>query len=553
MAQSKSQPNTIEITNFGGRLTRTKNGDINSGFSKFDTSFGYDPFSKPGQLTWLETPTDISVQSPTANSITDLIVAAKPRFESGSTLYIYALGSSKRLYKIQPNSIASPNLDTASFLGTLANGSTQFGASMEFFGATEKIYLGLDDRVTSVNFDGSGEATVGSAANYTSNRYRPLSNFIGKLIFGNGNNIGAIDSTGTVISSIVSSHYEQLSPGFPAETNLTDIDTSPDGNYLYMTTTGTSNENITTVSSDRQAAASSDGNIFYWNGIDQAVTASKSIPSYAVTALQVYLDNNYFFSNDSFGASMSNGSMKVVTLSNNKSPFANSTLVNGNFICWIAPEITASGTAMTASMYYYGQLDEQSEPGLFRVLRYTSTLSNGFVYQTPVNLMVNNRYMTVNNAVNAITTLGYGKHYISTFEVNAANSTVSSTTAHLYRFLITPTGTGTPQLGVYETQNQLFSKKITIKQIRVYTEPTVTGNGFQIDVIGNNGAVLTNGTFNYSFAAGTDVSLLQGALDRINFNPAMGDQYSIGIRVTNTGTTNMTINKIEIDPEDSGK
>ena len=45
---------TIEITNFQGRLTRILNGELNSGFAKFTTSFGYDPFSKPMNLTWAE-------------------------------------------------------------------------------------------------------------------------------------------------------------------------------------------------------------------------------------------------------------------------------------------------------------------------------------------------------------------------------------------------------------------------------------------------------------------------------------------------------------------
>ena len=535
---------TLEIVNFGGRLTRAKNGTLDSGFAKFSTSFGYDPFTKPGQLTWLEAPVDIS-----GSTITDLIVAAKPRFEpASSALFIYALGSGKRLYKIQPNSISNPNLDTPSLIGTLVNGSANFGASMEFYGATEKIYIGLDDRVTSINFDGSGEATVGVAGDYVAGRYRPVIQFIGKVIFGNGNNIGAIDSTGTVISSIVSGQYQQLSPSLPPETNVTDLDVSPDGNYLYITTSGTQNENIATISSDRQAAAAGIGNIFQWNGIDAGITAAKTIPSYAVTALQTYLDNNNFFSNDSFGASLSNGSAKIVSLPNNKSPFANATLVNGNFISWIAPEITPDGTGMVGSMYYYGQLDEQGQKGLYRMLRYSTTLSNGFVYQTPINLLTNNHYSTVNNAITSVVTLGYGKHYFSVFDTN--NSTNKYT---LQRFLVTPTGSGTPQAGVYETQNQLFSKRISLSSIRVYTEPTATGNGFQLDIIGSDGNVVTNGTFNYTYSAGTDVTLLQGALERINFNTNVKNLYSFGVRITNTGSTNMTINKIEVDWEQSGK
>lgn len=535
--------NTIEITNFGGRLTRKKNGDIKSGLAKFSTSFGYDPFSKPGQLTWLEAPTDIS---PTP---AELIVAAKPRYESvtGST-YIYALGNSKTLFKITPNSISTPNLDTSSVLSTLPNGSVSYGASMDFFGTTEKIFIGMDDRVVSVNFDGSGAANVGTVANYTANVYRPLKQFIGKLFFGNKNNVGAIDATETVTSPVVSTHYEQLSPGLPQETYLTDLDLAPDGEYLLLTTSGVTNENLATVLNDKQAAAASNGAIYKWNGSDTGITATTTIPSYAVTAMQTFLDSNMFFSNDSFGASLSNGATKLLTMPNNKSPFANSTLVNGNFTCWVTPEVTDSAS-MVASMYYYGQLDEDDNTkGLWRVMRYSSTLTGGFIYQTPLHLLTNNKYSTVNTAITAVATLGYGKHYFSVFDVN--NTTSKFT---LQRFLITPTGTGTPQLGVYETQNQLFSEKIKIKQIRVYTEPTVTGNGFQLDVIDNNGSVVTNGSFTYSYSAGTDETLLQGALERINFNPAVKPLYSVGIRITNTGTTNMVINKVEIDWEEAGK
>lgn len=541
---TKQNGNTLEITNFEGALTRKKNGQLNSGLAKFATSFGYDPFSKPGQLTWLEQPVDI-----TGSQITDLIVAMKPRYESASSsLYLYAIGSTGRLYKIQPNSISNPNLDTSSVLATLPSASFNYGASLEFYGATEKIYVGQDDRVQSVNFDGSGAATIGTAGFYTANVYRPVIQFAGYLIFGNKNNIGAIDSTATVVSSVVGSHYEQVSPSLPPETYITDLDVSPDGVYLLMTTSGINNENIATVSSDRQAAAASQGYIYKWNGTDRGVTAVTSIPSYALTALQTFLSNNMFFSNDSFGASLSNGSQKMITLPNNKSPFSNATLVNGNFISWVAPELSANGSNMNASMYYFGNLDDENPKGLWRVMKYSTTLTAGFIYQTPVNILTNNKYSTVNNAINAIVTLGYGKHYFSVMDVN--NTTTKFT---LQRFLITPTGSGTPQLGVWESQNQLFSKRISIAEIRIYSEPTASNNGFQLDIIGSDGNVVTNGTFIYTYTGGTDITLLQGALERINFNTNVKNLYSFGIRITNTGTTNMTINKIEIDWEYSGR
>lgn len=540
--QTQSEIQTIGITNFSGRLTRIINGDLNSGFAKFTQSWGYDPFSKPMNLTWLETPATIT-------GTTDLILVAKPRFEAGIQ-FIYALGHTGKLYKIQPTIALNSNSDSVVGITSITAGgpSYNFGASMEFFGATEKIYIGADQQINTCALppDGSADAVVGTGTNYVGNRFRPLKQFVGKLFYGNGNNIGAIDSTGTIVASVATNGI--LSPQLSAETYLTDLDTSPDGNYLYLTGSTTPNENIMTVASDHQNAASGEGNVYKWNGTDVGITAFNTIPSYAVTALQTYLQGNFLFSNDSFGSSLNDGTNKILTLPGNKSPFANATGTNGNFIFWIAPEITTSGTGLSASMYYFGSLDQENPPGLYRLMRYPTTLASGFIYQTPLNILTNNKYSTVNNAITAVGTLGYGKHYFSFFDVN--NSTSSY---RLFQFLTTPTGVGTAQAGAYETQTQLFSKKVAIKQLRFYTEGTTTNNAFQIDLIGSDGNIITNGTFNYTYAAGTDPTKMQGSLERIDFNPAMKATYALGLRITNTGSANMAFHKAEVDWVPAGK
>lgn len=533
---------TLDITDFSGRLSRIKNGTLNSGLSKFSTSFGYDPFSKPGQLTWFETPVDLDSSGAT---VTDLIVATKNRTEAGIQ-YVYAIGSTGRLYKIQPNSVANANLDSITLLTTLSVSSPtfNFGASLEFWGSTEKIYVGCDAQVNSVNFDGTGEALIGSKAgsNYAANTYRPLRSFQNLLCFGNGTNIGTITAGGAIDS------YAKLSPGFPPEVYVQDLDVSMDYNYLLITASNLNPENIATVASDRQASASANGFVFRWNGSDTGTTAGTQIPSFAITGLQTFLQNQYFFSNDTYGGSLNDFNQKIITLPNNKSPFANSIISNGNFISWVVPEFANS--TLSASMYYFGNLDKDLGKGLWRLFRLPSTQSNGFMYQTPLNTITNNLYSSVNNAITSVVTFGYGKHYFSTMDISNGGGTTKN---KLFRFLVTSSGSGTPQLGVYETQNQLFSKRISISEVRVYAEPTVTGNGFQLDVIGSDGNVVTNGTYTYSYAAGTDITLLQGALERINFNVNVINLYSFAIRITNTGTTNMTINKIEVDWEYSGK
>lgn len=551
--QPSNQIQTTEITNFGGRLTRKLNGDLNSGMAKFTTSFGYDPFSKPDNLTWLEQPTSI------LSSTTDLVLAAKPRF-NGNVQKIYAITNAGNLYSIQPTnypaSNVNANLDQSSVLGKVSTGSPTFnyGASMDFFGVSEKIYIGSDGQINTIAFDGSGDAQVGNASNYHSATFRALRQFSGKLCFNNGNTIAAVSAdTQTVTSSVIGTGlgnlYSELNPALGIETRTQDLDVSKDGNYLLITASNITDEQILSIGSDAQAVSTNDGSIYRWNGSDATITAVNNVPSYNVTALQTYLNNEMFFANDSFGSALVDGTNKILTLPGNKSPLPNATVANGNFISWACPELSNDGTGINASLYYYGSLDQENPPGLFRMFRYTPTLASGFVYQVPVNILVNNKYVGLNNARTATVTSGYGKHYVSVWETSSA----TQTQYRLFRFLVTSSGSGTPQLGVYETQTQLFSKRATIKQIRVYTEPTATGNGFQVDCIGSDGTVITNGTFTYTYAAGTDITKLQGALERVDFNPAMKDTFALGLRITNTGTTNMTIKKIEVDWAYSGK
>ncbi len=293
--------------------------------------------------------------------------------------------------------------------------------------------------------------------------------------------------------------------------------------------------------------ASGNSNIAKWNGSDVGVTAGIAIPALSIGALQAYLQKNLLFSNDPFGMSLGTETEKTLTLPNNKVPFRSATGVNGNFVFWAAPEVV-NGASIVGSLYYFGSLDQENPSGLYRLMRYNSTLASGFVYQIPTAPLVSNKYDTLNNALTSIASFGYGKHYFSTFETN--NSTQQY---KLNRFLITSSGTGLPQIGVYETQTQLFSHRISTSEIRVYTEATVAGNAFQLDIIGADGSVIPSGTYTYNFGDITDPQSGSTSLERINFNTDTKNLYSLGIRLTNLGTTNMTFKKIEVDYTEQGK
>lgn len=568
------EPQTLVVSNFSGRLTRILNGDINSGYAKFDTTFGYDPFSKPMNLTWLAGPAEIT------GPITGLVVDAKSRYEvpTSSVIgfpYVYALTNNSgatNLYKIQTISASNPVLSSVVATASVMAGSATFkqGGSLEFFQFDEKIYVGSDDQVNNIRFDGSGDAVIATASpgsnetGYIVNQDRPFVTFIGKLFFGNGPTIAAIDTTNTVTSSIMSvssvllngDHAASaLNPALPQGWYVRDIRLSTDFNYLNILASRLFPDEFATSNTDYVNSAVAQNALFQWNSINPGITAGQALPLSQARSEFLYLGDWYVFGSDTLGGSLLKNGQKIFTFPGHKAPYRNAIGSNGNFMYWMCVEAVQTGTdtfTRYATLYYYGSLDEQTAPGLYRLLRYETTLSGGSIFEVPMCLAVTNFYPSSKAGTTNIQRVSVPQHYFSAYAFNALAETTSN---KLFRFSLQIDNTydSTPQQGVYETQTQLFSKRIGVTQMRVYTEPTVTNNGFQIDLIGADGEVLDNGTFTYTFAAGSDLTKLQGALERINFNPNMGTTYALGVRITNTGTANMTIKKIEVDYSEEGK
>lgn len=527
-------PTTKEITNFSGRLTRILNGDLNSGFAKFSTSFGYDPFSKPLNLTWLYQPSNIA-----GSVMGEAVLAGKVWSFDTTARFVYAIGNLGTIYKVNPTNSASsevPLQDTPSVIGKLVSGSPTFnyGADINFFNS--KIFFTSDGSIEYTDFNAAGETVVGSV---TGALNHPMIQFAGGLYIANGNNLMKVDATNTVVNGAV------LSPALPSGTYIKDLDVTPDGNYMIITASYLYPSNLYGASSantgDRGEPYAVESDIYYWNGTDQGVTAAKTLPSYPATANNTFLDHQYFFNMDAFGAALFEGNKKLITMPQSLAPTPNSAAPNGTFLTWITPEVTGSinsstqGASVVASLFYYGQLDSENPAGLWRLVRQATSVGANKIWRTPLNLMVNNFNFSTNFV------LGWGKHYFSVYEAGNSNS------YPFYRFVLPPAANTNPILGVYETQNELFSKRQNIVQVRIYTEPVATGNGFKLELISSDGTVFPGGTFNYVFGDPVDLNV------RINFNPVMQDIYNVGVRITNTGTTNMTFKKIEIDYKESGK
>lgn len=523
--------NTLTITNFGGPLTRRNVGDINSGQAKFETSWGYDPYSKPGSLTWLEQPSSVLTLTGSAGPI----AAMKQRSE-GAINYVYAIAKDKTLYKIATNANNNADINSPSIVGALGvSPNFDVGGSMVFYGATEKIFIGGDNNVQRINFDGSNSSVVGG----TSGSPRPQALFLGKIYFGNRNNIGEIDSTETVTT------LTKLSPGLPAGVYVRNLSVSPDGSYLEITATRNLGGNtIDGNTVDTTISAANESFKFYWNGIDDGVSAIENFGGVTLNSGVSFQDKRYTFGNDINGAALFSGAQKAITFPKMFSPFPSAVLPIGNIVSFASHELDSIDNKFKMSLFAYGQGDSESPTGLFRFLRQGTGSGVNDVVAVPALLNVNNRLYVPSVWSYPGNIGGVSKVYISTTDGVAS-------VQQLWKFSLAPTGTGSVLAGVYETQTALFSKKVAIKAVRLYTEPLVANNSFTIDLIGSGGSVMGSGS--KIFTVGTNVTAGE---DVVSWNPPTAPTAALGIRITNSsvlGTKNWTGLKLEVDIDDAGK
>ncbi len=526
---------SLIINNFNARLTRRNDGSLNSGLAKYSKTFGVDPFTTPSGLSWFETPTQID---PNATVITDLIMAARPRLEAGIT-YVYAIGHTGRLYKIQVNApnTYNPDYDNPVLLTTLVSGTPTFkyGSSIQFYGSTEKLFIGHDKGVTKVNFDGTTETFIGVAGSYTANVPRPSVQFNGKMYFGNGTNLVEIDSTELVTS------YSKLSPAFPSGTQVRDIAVSPDGNYIELVVSRVAQADMTIITQDTNSLSSADSYFIKWNGLTTGYTSYNPYNSYSLNANIAFGTSSYTLGYDLGGAALYSGRRKIISLPNSISPNFEAVFSTGNLVGFGAPEQDSS--VLKGSLLVYGQYDMEIKPGLFRLFRISATTQTD-IQQMPVCIVVSNLVYGASSAGYTNNKVGSAKLYFSTLETDNGPTTKYK----FYKFTTVPTGSGTSIAGVYETQNQIFPQKETVKVVRIYTQPLVANNSFKIDLIGSGGTIIPGSSQTFTAGSGPDAI----GNDRMLYNPNMAPTYSLGVRITNLGTMGMTFKKIEIDTQAAG-
>lgn len=526
---------TLVIDKFDGNLVRDVYGDINSGFAKYSVTNGCDPFTYPGTLYWYENPTQID---PTYSVITDLIMAGKERVESG-VLYVYCVGHTGRVYKIQVNdpTTFNPSYDNPVLLTTLTTNSPTFtrGASLEFFGATERIYIGHDKGATRIDFDGTNETFVGIMGSWTQNVPRVSQEFIGRLYFANGSNLAEVDTTGTVTT------YSKLSPAFPLNSQVRDMDVSTDGNYLEIVVSELALGDITSTTPDTSSTANSTSFIFKWNGYDTGYTSYDLIPSFSLTANVTFGQRQFAFGYDIAGSCVFNPTNKILTSTLSQAPLPNTVNSNANITGWYSPEFVNG--FMKLSHFLYGPLDREYQDNWYRILQMSAQGTETDVIRCPFAKIVSNLNFVNQSSGYFAGVIGVGREYFSTLE------TSSSTTKYkFYKFDNTTFGLGTAVAGTYETQNNLFSKKVRPTEVRLYTNPLVSGNSFTVSLIGTDSTAIPGSS--QTFTVGSNAEVGQ---DYIWYTPQTAPTYAIGLKVTNSGSVNWALNKAEIDYVEAGR
>lgn len=526
-------PITKLINNFTGALTRDNTGDLNSGLAKYATTFGNDPFTDPGNLSWMEQA--IAISNPDGVGIGTLCMAARVRLEN--VTYVYAVFDTGRLVKIAVNEFANPNFDNSVLITTLIAGtpSFQLGSSIQFYGATQKMFIGHDQGITKINFDGTGETLL---ALPSTNVPRPSANFLGKLYFGNGDNILEIDSTEAITT------FTKLSPGFPSGTFVRDLDVSPDGNYLQITLATVTSPTQDQVTQSITAVGAIDSYRFLWNGTDTGYTSYETYNGYSLTSNTSFGPYSYTMGNDLNGGALYEGSQKIKSLPNITSPNFAAMFSTGNMLGFSVCEYNPATARMESSIFYYGQFDSDTPKGLFRLLR-MGPVSGQDVVRNPVCLPVSNLTYGFSSSGYPDNIVGVAKLYFATLEW-----TQGSAYYNLFKFCTAPVGLGTAIQGVYETQQEtsislfrtILKERLKVYEVRVFTPPLVANNSFLIDVIGNDGNPIANAS--YTFTVGGNVTVGD---TMVRYSPQMNPSYSIGLRITNLGTVNWVAEKIELD------
>lgn len=374
--------------------------------------------------------------------------------------------------------------------------------------------------------------------NWISGVPHPISDeFFGGFFIGNGPYLADFNSNSLTLNS------SRLSPTFPKNYVINSLTVDGEGRYLRINgTTGTTQDIITTdPSAPTQAPIS---RTIYWNGIDETYDSYDPFTQTNMSSMFSFLGNDIGFGQDFWGASMfqtQSGSVdKMLDIKEIRAPNYGSITSTGSLLLFAAPYYVQN--AWKCGIFSFGTLDDQDQPGIYSLLGIAPSDSNTICTAVGMLRLVQNRYRKSDGTYST-----NSKFYVSTYE------TGTTPHANFYSFSLT-SGQGTASAGVYETQIEEFTMMQQIDRVAFYIKPSTTGVSFKLDLIDVDSSVPSGASFTYTYAAGTDETLLQGSLEFFEWaNLQIKNMQALGLRITNLGTAQPGLVQLFIETHDTDK
>ena len=559
---------TIVLDNFSGELTSELIGTLNSGLQPVSQNpYGKLPFGNPYKikgLQFIEKPYALSGSAPT-----QLIVpTVKGTFlvPNGGNLSPAVVGFDLlgNAYVIQASDPSVPTVDKDSIVKYPGiTGSSSFtltyggGVFYDGITGTGTIVLGTDYTGGATPLAGAyyinnnpffniqagsplNQVTVGSGITLSVDMPRPFCKFLGTLYMADGNNIVAFNSNFTQMVAGAGANGGWLNPGLPSDYVIRSMQVSNDGRYMIILAsnrlTKTSYPYPLNLYEQAQQAIYQpiDSVIAYWNGTDVTFSTEQFFKGLNITAVVVSSTDTIMFAKDLDGVAILD--------------------LNGNVLARIEDVGSAMYPPLPHSIDAIGKL--------FFFMMQVGTSVNIYCFDASTNKLYP-IYQDTGHAKGSI----LGALTVPTLHTAAIAGGVTwkdITRAKLYYFIEDggASGLGNTDVfqqycihlqnyggvitGNYATQVEEFGRKIRPVAARVFTLPMTGTTSFTLQLYDAQLNSLISKT--YSYAAGTDPTLAQGSMTKVEFGIACKAVGGLGLSIAPANNSlPFFVEKVEID------
>jgi hypothetical protein len=506
-------------------------GTLDSGKAIYDFTHSHNNYDFPGAIQFMESPIDIT------GSISDSIIDGATREENG-ILYVYLIGHTGKLWKLQVNDIATsnPSFFSSAMISQLTT-ATSFhqGGSLNIFGSPEKILIGHDDGVTVIGLDGSNEQLLdGDWVQDVPHQAVIQFNII---YYTNGNSLISFGRDMKVIrSSLIDSVAD--------DQIFKDVEIDKTGQNILAISSNIPNSDMTVYDEDVISGYVALSYVYRLNPKTNEFISINPSPGFNQTALLTEGNKEYVFGFDVAGGGMTEITDNfrrlisgVGSLIPCKAPCPNAVGASSSIIGFVVPEATipysgGPGERLGCSVFFSGPLDLDSpDPAYFREAHFVSSLAGGDIIKIPCQITLTNQI--VNGGIS-----GYklspisrsptlGRILISTVEYNQVG--------YAYKLYVLKVATSFAYpfaQGVYETQLQMGDENestvvsdFTPTSVRAYCYPIMGYETFMVSLVGADGQPI-DGDSQVFTATGFPGNAAQGAI-KLNAEPADGVTITI--------------------------